>query len=52
MYNTDAKILRQICRLMNDITKKYKRSDEDEFTLSSAKAVLMKIVREIESKQP
>jgi len=50
MYNTDAKILRQVCHLITDITKKYDLTDEEIFTISSAKAVLAKLYKKIEGK--
>jgi len=48
MYNTDSHILRQICKLMNQITKRYKLCNEDVFKIAETTIVLMKLVKEIE----
>ena len=50
MYSTDSHVLRQVCKLINQITKRYQLSDEDIFKIAESTIVLMKLVKQIESK--
>jgi len=51
MYNTDSHIIKQICKLMQDILRKYPLSDEDIFKVTNTRSILMKLARKLEGKE-
>ena len=50
MYNTDAHILKQICKLLQQITMKYTISDEERYKIADVRTIVMKLARQIEGK--
>jgi hypothetical protein len=51
MYNTDSYILKQICKLLQSILKKYTLTDEEIYTITDARSIVMKLTRKIEGKE-
>lgn len=51
MYNTDAKILKQVCYLIKNIIRKYQLADEDIFQIVTTTTILIKLANQIEKEQ-
>jgi len=50
MYNTDVKIIRHIyCDLLPQLMKKFQFTDEEIFTLTNARTIMIKKAQEIEN---
>lgn len=50
MYNTDAHILKQISKLLQDILKKYTLPDKEIYTITDTRSIIMKLARKLEGK--